>query len=403
MIVVLGMITSSMLEEVYLELRLSKFQREDFEALALARAGLAKAVADLRNDLLMDRGGRDEMMDALGDVWARGDEGKLGRDGKGIELGRGTYRVWVEDETAKFDLNTIALNRVLLKALLNRLGLEDKEAAEVANAIIDWRDMDDVPQPPGTGKEDEYYSTLADKKAGKDRSDDAPLSYHCKNDRFSSVEELLSVAGVTPKLFYGVDPEKETPPGPIERLTARAEQARERHVRDRHVGLRDVLTVHSNGAININTADEFVLSVVFRTVISDAKVGETVAKNLIQLRKPDAHGNFSNDKAFRNIGELNNVAGMPPNAVVRLMPIVPLTVRSDVFCIYALGEVGRSQHLIGAHVTRSFEACQPDYLATMFDQGVIHSRLIDAFRRRHGSERKPIEAATVRVVQWQEL
>jgi Tfp pilus assembly protein PilX len=83
-VVVLGLISASMLEEIYLELKLAKFQRDDFEAMALARAGLARAVADLRNDLILDRSTQSEMLDTLSDVWARTDE-----DGPGHISGLG--------------------------------------------------------------------------------------------------------------------------------------------------------------------------------------------------------------------------------------------------------------------------------------------------------------------------
>jgi len=409
-IVVLGLISASMLEDIFLELKLAKFQRDDFEAMCLARAGLARAVADLRNDMTMDRSGRTDPYDALGDIWARPDEDKVGRDNQGVAMGRGRYFVWVDDEAGKFDLDTVSRSPSLLRIVLQELGLPPKEVETVANAIFDYRDGDDqVTLTPGTTpagavKEDEYYSSLAAKESGKRWSkDDGPI-YRCKNDRFSSVDELLSVYGVTPKMFYGVDPKKETLPGPIERLKARAEEARKGEARKRPLGLRDVLTANSAGALNINTADKFALRVVFRMVLTNPKLAEGAADKVLAFRKPDSRGNQSSEKAFHNIVQLETAAGLPPGSAERIRTAgnVTLDVRSDTYRISALGEVNQTQHLITAVVIRGYEVCQSDQLNPLFDKGTINSRLRDAFRRRHPETRGLIEQATVRVVQWQD-
>ena len=402
-VVVLGLISASMLEEVYLELKLAKFQREQLEAMALARAGLARAVADLRNDLLMDRnplGG--DPFDALGDVWARLDEGKLD-----VPMGKGTYSVWVDDEAAKLNLNTMELN--LLRALLFEMGLKEKEAQQVAAAILDWRDPDDLALPPGVGKEDEYYSALAAKRSRQRWDKGDPPIYRCKNDRFSSVDELLSVAHVTPELFYGVDIEEETPPSPIEQLKQRTEREAEKRRRERQRGLRDVLTVDSQGAVNLNTADRFVLQVLFRATLGNSETAASMAEKILQLRKPDARGNYRNENALRKIEDLVQLLGLDGRVLTALQRVAPLTVRSNTYRINALGERRddqgriRAQHLICALVARSYETLQPDQLTALFEKGVVNTRLIDDFQRRHRDRREPIEQATVRVVRWWEL
>jgi len=78
------------------------------------------------------------------------------------------------------------------------MGLKEKEAQQVAAAILDWRDPDDLALPPGVGKEDEYYSALAAKRSRQRWDKGDPPIYRCKNDRFSSVDELLSVAQLVP-------------------------------------------------------------------------------------------------------------------------------------------------------------------------------------------------------------
>ncbi|MCX8037808.1 MAG: general secretion pathway protein GspK [Candidatus Sumerlaeia bacterium] len=405
MIVVLGMISASMLEETHLELRLAQFQRSDFEALCLARAGLAKAIADLRNDLEMDRTRQSEMFDALGDIWARGDEGKLGRNNEGIEMGRGRFWVWIEDETAKLDLNTVAMNHIMLQALLQEVGLKPKEVAEVAAAILDYRDPDDMCNlPPATGKEEEYYSKQrrTSDNADSDGDPKARPTYRCKNDRFSTVEELLYVHGVTPQLYYGVDPEKEELPDPIQQTLARLDAARSPRARERKIGLRDLLTVRNAPTVNINTAPAEVLRVVLRAATHDPKMSEQIANNIVLMRKPDARGNYSNEGAFKNVAELAKVAGMPVNLIPQMMTVAPLSVRSDHYRIWSLGESGKSRRLICALVQRSLEICQPEQLFQLYESGAVRARLAERFYRRYGRDRNPIEQYTVRVVQWQE-
>jgi len=405
-IVVLGMLSASMLEEIHLEMRLAKFQREDLEAMALARAGLARALADLRNDMTLDnRPGQGEMCDGLGDIWAYPDEGKVGRDGEGVEMGRGRYFVLVEDVSSRLDLNMLSNlpHLEVLKVLLEDLGVEQKEAQEIASAIIDWADPDDRPMPPGTGKEDEYYSAKVAQKTNREWDKDEPPIYQCKNDRFSSVEELLSVCGVTTELFYGTDEEKETPPSPIDQLMERLKEKRPVGDRKERIALRDVLTVHSHGSVNINTADSFVLKVLFRGAIRDKKTAEETVQKIMAFRKAKGSGRVSSLGAIRNISELVSKAGIRENVLALLMKVAPVNVRSDIYRIQALGEVGRSQHLICAVVSREPERFQPDNLTVLFEKGAIHRRLMDAFRQRHGSKREPVDNIAIRVAQWQEL
>jgi hypothetical protein len=60
---------------------------------------------------------------------------------------------------------------------------------EIVDAIIDWRDPDDMPQP--NGAESDYYL---------DR-----FGYGAKDGWFDSVDELLKVRGIDSALFFGVN------------------------------------------------------------------------------------------------------------------------------------------------------------------------------------------------------
>lgn len=92
-----------------------------------------------------------------------------------------TYSFGIRDEAAKINLNSASM-----EMLLKLPGM----TAELAAAIIDWRDADSEVSPGGA--EGEYYLLLSD-------------PYYCKDAPFETVEELLLVKGASPDLLYGED------------------------------------------------------------------------------------------------------------------------------------------------------------------------------------------------------
>jgi DNA uptake protein ComE-like DNA-binding protein len=85
------------------------------------------------------------------------------------------------DEASKINLNTCTVE--MLEALPGM-------TAELAAAIVDWRDADS--EITENGAEDDYYQRLTPPR-------------RCKNSRFESVDELRLVAGATLDLLYGED------------------------------------------------------------------------------------------------------------------------------------------------------------------------------------------------------
>ena len=100
------------------------------------------------------------------------------------EDGEASYEVRVESENGKVAINFVA-DDVLLEMLRNA-GLPDDEAESVRDAILDWRDEDDIPRPRGAEAPD--YSQL-------------PEPVLPRNGKFLSVEELRFVRGVVPELY----------------------------------------------------------------------------------------------------------------------------------------------------------------------------------------------------------
>jgi general secretion pathway protein K len=89
------------------------------------------------------------------------------------------------DEAAKIDLNVAA--EPLLKGLLSVVGgLDDEAAQRLVDAIVDWRDPDELRRPNGA-EEPEYRA--------------ANRSYRPPNAPFETVGELQRVLGMTPQIF----------------------------------------------------------------------------------------------------------------------------------------------------------------------------------------------------------
>lgn len=100
------------------------------------------------------------------------------------EEGDASYAVRVESESGKVDINFVS-DDVLLE-MLRRGGVPDEQAESVRDAILDWRDDDDIPRTRGAEASD--YAQLPE-----------PLAP--RNGKLLSVGELRFVRGVTPELF----------------------------------------------------------------------------------------------------------------------------------------------------------------------------------------------------------
>lgn len=106
-------------------------------------------------------------------------------DGRVHDIGFGEARLQISimDETAYIDLN--AAREPLLLGLLTSAGVEVGQAQALVDAMIDWRDADDLSRP--SGAERDAYAALG--KVGP------------ANVNFRTVEELKAVLGMTPELF----------------------------------------------------------------------------------------------------------------------------------------------------------------------------------------------------------
>ena len=140
----------------------------------------------------------------------------------------GVVHVDIVPEAAKLNVN-LALPEELYR-LLVALGQEPERARQIALAIVDWRS----PAAAGSGL-DQYYLSLTP-------------SFRARHASLEEIEDLLSVRGITPDIFYGTYVPFDAPQG--SRLLARP-------------GLVDCLSVFgSNERIDANTASPAVLAAI---------------------------------------------------------------------------------------------------------------------------------------------
>lgn len=98
--------------------------------------------------------------------------------------------VAVYNESSRVNLNLA--QAPVLAALMVALGVEDKQAGALADAILDFRDEDDLKLL--NGAEDADYAS-------------AGLPIGAKDAPFAAVEELQQVLGMTPELYRLLAPE----------------------------------------------------------------------------------------------------------------------------------------------------------------------------------------------------
>ena len=123
---------------------------------------------------------------------------KLGTDrdprGGGRFSGSGesryAVRYGVTDEGGKLNINALIQLDDTGEKLHDALMKLPDMTEDIADAVVDWVDPDDDQRT--SGAESGYYSGLAN-------------PYLCKNGPLSSLEELLLVRGVTPRLLFGTD------------------------------------------------------------------------------------------------------------------------------------------------------------------------------------------------------
>lgn len=282
-LVTLSLISLSFAYHRRLELEITEFRCDREKAYYLAQAGVNLALTALRTDV--------NDYDALNEPWHL--HPVLGEDilrGEEEEEEEKTFAdedeetvmvsYSVIDEEGKLNINLVPQD------FLDRLpGMDEALVA----TICDWRDPDTIPS--FLGAEQSYYQNL-----------NPP--YLCKDGFLDIIEELLLVKGMTSELFYG-----------------EVINGSDTFSSQLQPGLCDLLTVYSDGHINLNTAPLAVLQTI-------PGVRVETAEALVQFRTgPDGTDGTEDDTPFTDLTQLKDVPEITDYEYYQLRSIGTLTSR----------------------------------------------------------------------------
>ncbi len=170
LVVLLGVIAASHSRNVRLETGLAFNQLEAARARALADTGLNHAIMGL-------------LMPDIEQPWPL--------EGSPIALAdeNGALTVSVRDAHGLVDLN--AASAAVLEALLAGAGIDERDRLALVDAILDWRDTDDLRRLQGA--EDGDYRL-------------AGMDWGARDGAFASTDELRYVMGMTRELYNRLAP-----------------------------------------------------------------------------------------------------------------------------------------------------------------------------------------------------
>lgn len=169
-LVLLSVLVASFTFMTRTEVNVARNLIDNAQAEALADAGVYRAIFGLFGPLDA------EGLRADGSVYA-------------FRLGDGEVRFTIRDEGGKIDLNTAPPD--LLQRLFVAAGADPGRVAALADAVVDFRDADDLRRLDGA--EDAEYAL-------------AGLAYDAKDAPYSTVDELRQVLGMDPVLATRVLP-----------------------------------------------------------------------------------------------------------------------------------------------------------------------------------------------------
>ena len=181
--------------------------------------------------------------------------------------------------------------------------VEDGDAREIIDALIDWIDSGDGDGEEEYGAEDSYYQSL-----------DPP--YSCKNGPVESIEELLLVKGFSRELLYGTE---ET------------------------ASLAPLLTSLGNdGKININTAE---LSLLQALAFG---LDKSTVEEMISFREDE-----NNKDQLKNVQWYKEIPSFPGDIAETIKKQDIVTTTGIYFTISATAEFNSRQNTITATVERA--------------------------------------------------
>lgn len=399
LIVVMTVVAYTTLFEANIAVELTRATRDRFYARMMARSGLGRAMVDLLNDKRLDQAvaeAGEQPFDAKGDPWAA-----TGDDYTDVEMIPGRFTVRVVDEESLFPVRRPSLFNLM--GLMEMLGVkEQEERNKIAAAIMDYVDFDDIPRfdnAPAELNEDEAYADLIKEDLRLRRGETVP--YRKKNDRLQWVDELLDIYGVSPDLYYGSawNGEKDR------RISFRRPRyyGNQDFERDYRPGLRELVGTYNTGQLNVNTARPEVLQAAFSNTPEGGGAGEDAAARIARYR-PEPRGSggrVDNGKAFRNIGEVAQEAGVNNQILSQAVQSIRFQTFSNVFRIRSEGYVRGSRHAIEVVVKREWDVLQRDDSRGL-NVGPGRDAELRKNRARGNDDKDLFQEPALRALSWRE-
>lgn len=239
--------------------------RDHFKVTTLARAGVEAAKALLLQDAKSEKR-NGQAFDALTDLWAM--------PVTNYPIGDGLLTAQIEDERGKLNLNALAgpsdpTTRAKRIVRFKRLFEFAQVNPDLVDAVIDWVDGDETPEPSGT--ESAYYQSLRP-------------AYRAANAPLQTLSELYLIKGMTDEI--------------VQRL----------------IKYVTVYPAEADGRINVNTAESLVLQAL------DPRITPTMATEIVQGRP------------YKTPQDLDRVSSVEPIAKeLRLSQVYD--VKSNVFSV----------------------------------------------------------------------
>jgi general secretion pathway protein K len=223
--------------------------RDNFKATVLARASVQAARGVLQQDFLKDKQAG-QLFDALTDLWAFPITNYV--------IGDGLLNAKIEDERGKLNLNDLAVSGdpIIKKAKVGRVKRLFELVQinpDLVDAIVDWVDQDENPEP--SGAESIYYQTLRP-------------SYRAANAPLQTLLELRLIKGMTPEIMAKL------------------------------VKLVTVYPPEGQSKVNLNTADPLVIQAL------DPGITQSVAADIIQSRPYKTIQELDRVSSFEDIGKV---------------------------------------------------------------------------------------------------
>ena len=168
-ITLLTIMASSFSLTIQRETAITSGAKEKAEAAALAEAGINYAI------LMLLSSDKELRWQAFGNVYE-------------IEYAGRRVRIQITDESGKLNINLATKEQ--LQQLLSSFAIDESLVDSLSDAIIDWRDKNDLHLLNGAEKQ--QYAA-------------AELKYEPRNANFKSIEELQMVIGMTAEIYQQME------------------------------------------------------------------------------------------------------------------------------------------------------------------------------------------------------